>query len=94
MPIKRDMVSATFKSQGGFSDEVNVKLPKMRTNTRSEVDQVSRAMEVLGTSYLESYDDIDGSVGKNAVRTRQGNLVKASTSNTKSAADIVYGSSD
>lgn len=93
MPIQPSSVRATFKSRGGFSDEVNVKLPKMRSNVRSGIDPVKRALEVLGTSYLETYEDIDGSAGKTALR-RGGTLYLSPTGTTKTAAEQVYGCDD
>ena len=45
MPIQRKNVMATFKSKGGFNDEVNVRLPKMHIQARSVVDPVKRALE-------------------------------------------------
>ena len=43
---------ATFKSRGGFNDEVNVRLPKVSTSVRSVVDPVKRASEASGRSFV------------------------------------------
>ena len=44
----RPYLVATFKSRGGFNDEVNVRLPKVSTSVRSVVDPVKRASEASG----------------------------------------------
>lgn len=96
MPIQRDNVTATFKSRGGFSDEVNVRLPELRSGlrARSVVDPVRRASEVLGTSYLEAYQHVEGSAGKTSVRTRGGQLAQPPKNDQKSAVERVFGSGD
>ena len=91
MPIQRTNVNATFKSKGGFNDEVNVQLPKMRSRARSVVDPLKRASEVLSTSYLETYENLEGTAGKTAIRTAGGRLVKPGKRTNNLAVEQVYG---
>lgn len=97
MPIQRGNVTATFKSRGGFSDEVSVRLPELSTgpSARGVVDPVRRASEVLGTSYLDAHIHAEGTAGRTSVRTRGGQLVHPPEDNQKtSAVERVFGSGD